>query len=346
MNMAVHLHRQGELGRQAMVARNLGSPFVAAVLEAGERQLHRAPMTARLIAGWPQSPSAAALAMRFNAALHALARREILPVLTALYKGEHDEFDHAIGRALATQDGFIATWMRDTPQTNEVGRAAAICAALMAVQRNMGLPFELLELGSSCGLNLNLARYAYELGGLGAGVAGSPVRIAPVWRGERPVIAPFEVVAARGVDLNPLDAGDAMTRERLLAYVWADQPARARRLEQALELARRHPPLVDRGEALPWIVRQLEVPQQAGRCRTVFHSMVLQYLSDHDRRAVIGAIRAAGERATVEKPLAWISFEWTSLRDEVQLILTCWPDGERRILATCHAYGNWIDWQG
>lgn len=345
MNMMVPAI-EGELYRQAGVARRLGSPFVASVLEAGHRQLALAPRTAALIEGWPRDPSASALAMRFNAALHCLARRGEPEALRALYAREHDDYDGAVAAALAASDEFIAHWMESTPQTNEVGRAAAIGAALMAAHHRFGLPFELLELGSSCGLNLNLARYGYDLGGVIAGTAQSPVQIVPLWTGPAPRPAPIDVEAARGVDLNPLDAGDRATRERLLSYVWADQPGRARRLERALDLALRHPPRIDRADAASWLARQLAAPQDAGLCRVVFHSMVLQYLTAEDRRSVLDAIAAAGTRATQARPLAWISFEWTPMRSEVHLSLTTWPGGETRKLATCHAYGNWIDWRG
>ncbi len=335
----------GELARQALVARQLGSPFVSAVLEAGERQLPRAPRTAALIASWPDDPSSAALAMRFNAALHALARRGFHPALTALYRGAHANFDEAIGAAMAAEDEFIAGWMHHTPQTNEVGRAAAIVAALMAASQEASMPFELLELGSSCGLNLNLGRYAYDLGGLSAGDAGSPVQVAPLWRGAAPPFAPLDILSARGVDLNPLDAGDVQTRERLLAYVWADQPRRAARLENALALARLHPPQVDRGNAVGWLARRLAEPQREGRCRVVFHSMFLQYLRADERDSIVESIAGAGARATAQRPLLWVSLEWSAGRREVQLRSRRWPDGEPRLLATCHAYGNWIDWR-
>lgn len=346
MNMFAPLVDFGELGRQAQVARQLGSPFVAAVLEAGQRQLHRAPRTADLIASWPRDPSSAALAMRFNAALHALARRGDPADLHALYARRHGDFDATVGATLASHDGFIADWMGHTPQTNEVGRAAAICAALMQVRRRFGLPFALLEIGSSCGLNLNLARYAYDLGGVKVGEAESPVRIAPEWRGPPPAAAPLEVVSARGVDLNALDPNDPATCERLLAFVWADQPHRAARLEEALALARRYPPALDQGNAIGWLGARLDEPQPAGVCRAVFHSMFIQYLAEADRRCIVDAITAAGARATAERPLAWIRFEWTPTRSEVQLSLTCWPSGETQLLATCHAYGEWIDWHG
>jgi hypothetical protein len=74
--------------------------------------------------------------------------------------------------------------------------------------------------------------------------------------------------------------------------------------------------------------------------------MVLQYLTDDERQVVEETIAGAGARATRERPLARISFEWTPSRDEVQLCLTLWPTGEKRMLATCHAYGDWIDWRG
>lgn len=345
MNMIAQLGGQGELRRQARIARDLGSPFVASVLEAGHRQLARAPRTAALMAGWPTDPAASALAMRFNGALHALARRGNPPELAALYQRHHADYDGAIGAALAAGDDFIAEWMASPTQTNEVARAGALGAALMVVRRQFELPFELLELGSSCGLNLNLARYSYDLGGVEAGMPDSPVRIAPIWRGAAPIAAPLDVVASRGVDLNPLDAEDEATRERLLAYVWADQPCRAKRLENALALARRHPPRIDRGNAAPWLAERLATPQGTGICRVVFHSMVLQYFTDIDRRGVAASLARAGARSSLDRPLALIGFEWTADRSEVRLSLTTWPDCQTRVLAVCHPYGDWIDWR-
>lgn len=334
----------GELARQATIARALGSRFVAAVLAAGDRQLCRAPRTATLIATWPGDPAEAALAMRFNAALHALARRGASPALVDLYRRRRGDFDAVLGATLAAEDDFICSWMRHPTQTNEVGRAAAIVAALMVLHRDTGLPVELLELGSSAGLNLNLAHYSYDLGGVQAGTAGARVHLAPVWRGRSPPARPIELVAARGVDIAPLDAADAATRERLIAHVFADQPNRVVRLIEALRLARLHPPVVDRADAATWLVAQLAIPQPHGRCRTVVHSMVLQYLTPQDRRTIHAAMAAAGEVATSARPLARIQFEWTAARDEVQLLLTEWPTGVRRHLATCHPYGASLDW--
>ena len=345
MNMITRVVPRGELRHQAGIVRGLGSPFVAAVLEAGQRQLSRAPLTQTLIETWPGDPIDAALAMRFNAALHALARRNARPGLSALYRRHHDDFDGAIGEALVAEDAFIAAWMRHTPQTNEVGRAAAIAAALMVVQESFALPVELLEIGASCGLNLNLAHYGYDFAGVRAGVAESPVHVAPIWTGPPPIARSFSVVAARGIDLNPLSATDAKTRERLLSFVWADEPERAQRLEQALALAVVHPPRIGRGSAVPWLAQQLATPQDPDTCRVVFHSMVLQYMTLGDRDAIDAMIVAAGHRATPDRPIARISFERERAHAQVELTVTCWPGGAARLLATCHPYGNWINWR-
>ena len=321
------------------------------MLAAAWRHLDRAPRLAALIADWPGDPAAAAMAMRLNAGLHALARRNTIADLSALYAGLHTNFGRAVGAGLEAGEATILEWMDHPTQTNEVGRSAAFMAALMTLAHDLGLPFELLEFGASAGLNLMLDRYAHDLGGVAAGTIGSPVRVKPEWRGKAPLQAPVHVDAVRGVDLRPLRLEDPFTRERLLSYVWADDPARAERLCHAIASGRACPPPIEQGSAAPWLARNLARPQADGVCRVVMHSMVLQYLPEAERRAALTAIMAAGARATADRPLAWIGLEWNSARSEVQLRLTRWP-GERgetgtsRVLAICHAYGSWIDWRG
>lgn len=334
-----------ELPRLSAFAYALGAPFVAQALDAGYRQLRKGPLTAAMVHSWPGDPAAAALAMRFNAALHLLARKGRPEALAALYRREHEDFDGAIGEALEREDAFIAQAMRHPTQTNEVGRAAAILGALLELTDRTGLPCDLLELGSSCGLNLNLVHYSYDLGGLAWGDPASPVRVAPRWTGRRPPSADVRILSARGVDLKPFDACDAETVDRLMSFVWAGDNLRADRLAQSLELARRHRPRVDRGDAVAWLAQRLAAPARNGICRVVFHSMFRQYLPEADSIAMQDMIEHAGAQADESRPLAWISFEWTADRREVRLLLTNWPDGETRHLATCDPYGAWIDWR-
>lgn len=346
MYMMAQFEALKELRRQSAIARSLGSAFVADVLEAADRQLHCGPRTAALISGWPGDAASAAVALRLNAGVHALARSGRVPRLTALFRREHADYDGALSDALGQGDDFIADWMATPTQTNEVARAGALAAALMVLARDTGMPVELLELGSSCGLNLNLARYWYDLGGITTGEDGSAVTLRPDWRGPPPPPEPIRIAQARGVDLDPLDPLSAVTRERLLSFIWADQPARMARLEAALEVARHFLPDIEQGNALDWLPRQMKAPQDEGVCRVVMHSMVEQYFDEADRARFENFLEQAGERATVERPMARISFEWTPEREEVQLTLTQWPSGSRRLLAVCHPYGEWIHWLG
>jgi len=333
-----------ELYRQSLVMRAIGTPFVADLLAAVDRQLENAPQTATLIRSWGANAASSAIAMRINAAFHALARQGRVPPLSALYAGEHRRFDEAVALALAAHDGFFVDWLRQVPQTNEVGRAAALHAALMVLARDHGLDFELLEIGASAGLNLNLARYAYDLGGVRAGMATSPVRIAPVWQGAPPPEAAVVVREAHGVDLHPLDVNDPAACERLASFVFADQPERGERLGHALALARQYPPRIAAGNAAEWLATQLREPQAERRHRVVLHSMVLQYVDAGDRAAIEAALARAGQAASDSRPLACIGFEWDARRERVELRLRSWPDGRDHILAHCHPYGASITW--
>lgn len=334
-----------ELSRQSQVMRGIGTPFVADLLAAVDRQLDHAPRTARLIRAWGSDAASSAIAMRINAALHALARQGRVPLLSALYAGEHRQFDEAVAQALAGHDDVLVEWLNQVPQTNEVGRAAAFYAALMVLAGRYGLPFDLYEIGASAGLNLNLARYGYDLGGVRAGEPASPVQIAPAWHGAPPPTAPVVVGTACGVDLNPVDVRDPAACERLASFIFADQPDRSERLDRALAMARAHPPQVATGRAADWLATRLAVPATAGRHRVVLHSMVLQYVESDERAAIEHMLAQAGERAEVARPFACIGFEWDATRTHVQLRLRSWPDGGDRILAHCHPYGGWIDWK-
>jgi hypothetical protein len=136
------------------------------------------------------------------------------------------------------------------------------------------------------------------------------------------------------------------------AYVWPDKPDRLARLRAALDIARDHPPQVDRASAAPWLEKRLALPQAAGTRRVIVHSMVMQYLSAGERGEITAAIIRAGALARLERPLAWIALEWTADRSAVMLQVTHWDGagrqatGQTRTLARAHPYGEWIEWLG
>ena len=58
------------------------------------------------------------------------------------------------------------------------------------IARRHGPRIELLEIGSSAGLNLMIDRYRFDLGGTMVGPADSPVAIVPEWKGPPPPDVP------------------------------------------------------------------------------------------------------------------------------------------------------------
>jgi hypothetical protein len=105
---------------------------------------------------------------------------------------------------------------------------------------------------------------------------------------------------------------------------------------------------VDRADGADWIEARLAEPQDAGVTRIVDHSIALQYFPAARRTRVIDAIKAAGARATADRPLAWLSMEFTAeVTSHAVLRLQTWPGtGELESLAHVHPHGAKITWLG
>ncbi|MCY1672951.1 DUF2332 family protein [Novosphingobium sp. SL115] len=346
-----------QLRVEADKAHGFGKPFVAAVLESLERVLPVVPSLLHMVEDWPGDLAPAGVIFRLNAGLHALARSGRHPQLQRIYAAAGNglvpdaaQLDLAIALALAEGEADLGGYIARPTQTNEVGRIAGLAAVLMELNARTVMPSEILELGSSAGLNLNLDRYACNVFDTVAGNPRSRVRIAPRWTGRKMPSAPVPIAATRGVDLHPLDVAKARHRERLHAYVWPCETARDQRLSAAIAIARRHPPRVDRGTATAWLDAQLASPQRESVRRVVFHSMVVQYMPEAERIALRRTLARAGAAATPQRPLVAVGLEWSGDRKAVELRVRQWNggahDGAAAIVAWCHPYAEWFDWIG
>jgi hypothetical protein len=188
-------------------------------------------------------------------------------------------------------------------QTNEAGR----CAVLLPVLATLPPPLALIELGASAGLCLQPDRYAYRYespDGVRT-VGASPLVLRCRVSGDVPLPTVIPPVAWRaGLDLNPLDVMSEADADWLSALVWPEHVERAERLRVALDLARRDPPPVRRGDVrsdlAPLIARA-----PAGATVVVFHSSTLGYLEPPDRAAFATAM--SGLQATAG--VRWIANE-------------------------------------
>lgn len=325
-----------------------GAPITARVCAALAELLDRSSATGRRALDWPGEPIADALPLRLAGGFHALHRSGRCPALAPVYRGEAEDARGAVRAAITEHDAELVRWMDGPPQTNEPARSGVLMAGLLALAaRHRVARFELIEIGSSAGLNLLIDRYRFDLGGTLVGPAESPVAIRPEWRGPPPVAAGIEIASVRGVDIAPIDLSGDPAVERLLAYVWADNHERFARLEKAIAMWRAAPPRLDRGDAADWVEARLAEPQPEGVLRVLMHSIVWQYLSPGGQRRIEAAMAAAGERATASRPLGWIAYEGQRGLMTHGLTVRSWPGhpGELEI-ASAHPHGAWIEWAG
>lgn len=330
--------------QQAIFCGKAGSPMTAQILDTLAVTLDRTTRTGAALLDWPGDPMIDALKLRIAGGLNGLARSGLDPALTELYAARMGDFAGIFKRVLGDWDDWLFAWLAGPPQTNEVARAGMLWPGIMQVAQQFGPDIDLIELGSSAGLNLNMDRFGYDLGGTLSGDARSPLQFKPEWAGPPPVASPVNIVSRLGVDQNPLDVSDPDVADRLLAYVWPDQDIRIARIKAAIALAQKFPPPVETGDAADWIESILATPHTKGVTRVVFHSIVLVYLSPEGRARVINALQKAGANAPRDRPLAWLSMEFHSRTAEAELRLTCWPGGESRLLARCHPHGAVINW--
>ncbi|NNM76917.1 DUF2332 family protein [Sphingomonas sp. ID1715] len=283
---------------QALFCDRSGTPVTAAVVRGIAAALDRTTATGRRTLDWPGDArgSGDSVPLRLAGGFHALARRGVDPSLNRLYAGALDGAEAIVGDILRRHDAELVRWLNSPPQTNETGRAGPIMAGLMLLAAEYSLPFELIELGASAGLNLNLPRFGYVLGGSGAGDPNSPVQLAPLWEGAPPPLATVQVLASHGVDQNPVRIVDPAERERLIAYCWADQHERMERLQAALALADRFPPQLAQGDAADFAEAALPDPQAEGVCRVIYHTIFWTYLPPDKQQRIRNALAAARER--------------------------------------------------
>jgi hypothetical protein len=335
--------------KQAAFCRETGSELTGRVLDALRVVMDHDSRTGSRILDWPGNPMEDALMLRITGGLNGLVRSGRDAELSALYRTGQGDWEAVIARVLREHDDWLYPWLDGPPQTNEVGRSGILYPGLMEIARRYGPDIELIELGASGGLNLNMDRFAYDLGGAKAGDPDATVRLWPEWTGPDPAIAPVNIVARRGVDLNPIDLTDDKAAERMLAYIWPDQTERLQRAEAAIAMLRAHTPVVDTGDAVGWLIERLAEPQAAGVTRVVYHSSFMPYLKPEARAAIKTAMFAAAKGATETRPLAWLMKEPTEVVVHDKLLLRSWPGdggggGRLEILAECHPHGKWIKW--
>ena len=299
------------------------------------------------IRDWSGAPLADALPLRIAGGIHALQLSGAAPQLKAIYNNQAGVDGAAIlATALHDHEAELLPWLDGPPQTNEAGRSSNFIAAMLWLAEQ-GLPprFQCLEIGSSAGINLMLARYHYDLAGVEVGPEPGAMRFVPVWQGSAPPDHAIEIAATRGCDVAPVDLTEPEQALRLSAYIWPEHTVRFERMAAAVAEAKKAPPDLVQMNAADFVEAELARPQTAGTTRVLMHSIVWQYVPADQQARVTVAMEAAGANATTERPLAWISLEANRVLHLHELVVRHWPGGgEPHLLARAHPHGATIEW--
>ncbi|MGI8754813.1 MAG: DUF2332 domain-containing protein [Acidimicrobiales bacterium] len=323
-----------------------GSPLYAQALLVVADDVAAEGPCARLLDLYADASLGDAVLLRFLGALHLAVLSGRAPELAVHYPSAggtpHDGLAGALVDAVEANGDLIAAGLEQCVQTNEVGRSAALIGGYLTLAAD-GLPLRLREVGTSAGLNLLADQYRYEAGGSAFGPVDSPLVFREPWIPRTPDLsAPLDIADRRGCDLAPIDVTLEPDRLRLRSFVWPDQLERLTRLDAAIAVARRFPPVIDTADAVTWLQWEL-----ADRCpdvtTVVAHSITLQYLSPAERTAMVAVITEAGQRASDAAPVAWLRLEPGG--DQADLYLTRWPGGETRLLATSAYHGPPVVWR-
>ncbi|WP_156384301.1 DUF2332 domain-containing protein [Marmoricola sp. Leaf446] len=345
------------LRQQGQACAALGSPMYAGLLARLADDWAAGGPTARVLAGHEDLPAGSALALRLLGSVHRLVLERRAGGLGVLYPSVGGTWDPVAGPEavlglLSEQPEAVREWLDRPPQTNEVGRSAALLGGLLHLDDALRLPVRLAELGSSAGLNLLADQYA--VGDASGPVHGPPaavVRLERGWAG-RP-LRPWpglRFVERLGCDPRPIDPRSTAGRLALTAYVWPDQVARLERLRGALAVAAAVTAPEVRPQPAGAFVEDLRLRE--GTITVVWHSVVVQYLDAEEQRHVVDRVERLAADATPASPLAHLTMEpprrGAGTPGEVPVVLRTWSglpgDGEPRVLGHAAPHGLPTTW--
>ena len=283
------------------------APLYAAVLRELEADAARAPAwLERLEDAWRERRFAVGweAAHLLLAAMHYAALAGEADELAAVYPscgGRGGEPRGAARAFLARAPATFWARLRDAlVQTNEVGRSVAWMVAAARVFGARRMPFHLVELGASAGLNLVGDHLPQACRFVAAPGAAAPAG----WNRRHPILA------RAGLDLRPRRVAERHDRLWLKACVWAEDLPRLERLELAIEvfLGKAHEIRLERcsfADSPDWLREHLQPNRAAGLL--VFNSIGTVYLGDGDYETLQqGMARAL---APWQDRAVWVEYE-------------------------------------
>jgi len=335
------------LTAQAETCTALGSPFTGQLLHLLAENLQPGtPLTDRLF-NWTGNIAASghSVPLRLAGAFHDLVLTGADPDLAKLYPPNPAPSDAALWKglsnALTRHATRIDARINRPPQTNEVGRSAVLIAAGHMLAARFGLPIALSELGASAGLNLNWDHYTLRIENHTYGPRQPALTLAPKWSGPLPEPTRPKISDKGGTDLTPIDPRDPKAANRLLAYIWPDQPERLARTRAAIAVASTQ---VDQGDAADWLEQRLK-QNRPDQTHLIYHTIAWQYFPPETQTRATQLIETAGKTATPTTPLAWLRYEADGQSPGAGLSMRLWPGDHTLALGRADFHGRWVNWR-
>ncbi len=236
-------------------------------------------------------------------------------------------------------DRIVATGAARTVQTNEANR----CATWLPPLSRIDGPVALLEVGAAAGLCLFPDRYSVDYltpaGPRRVDPPAGPSDVVLTCRVDDEASVPSrfpEVVWRRGIDLDPIDAGDSDSVDWLATLVWPgpDHDARVTRLRSAAAIVAADPPVIERGD-LRERVAEIAASAPGDATVVVFHSAVLLYLDAAGRREFADLMGALGAR--IGRRVVWLSNETLGTLPEIDARVPAGTVTDHRFVQTWDA---------
>jgi hypothetical protein len=239
-------------------------------------------------------------------------------------------------------------------QTNEVARCANLLPAfVLAYQRGGQQPLNMIEIGSSCGLNLLWDRYRYHyrsdlaLEDISIGDLSSPVQIHCQLDGPLLPLLPGtilpRVASIQGIELFLRDIHDEEDMRWVRASIWPEELERHQVLDAAIRFARQEGLHVHHGdgcELLPGLLAAIPEAQTA----VVWHSFAINQGPIEVKKSIDLQIAEASRRMPIYRVALELSLE--NLAGS-QLELYEYRDGmlvKQELLAHCAVHGKRMTW--
>jgi hypothetical protein len=239
-------------------------------------------------------------------------------------------------------------------QTNEVTRCANLLPAFVLVHQRGGYqPLNMIEIGSSAGLNLLWNRYRYQYGSglttddIIVGDLTSPVQIHCEIIG--PHLPPFpevmlpSVANCQGIELVPRDIYDEEDMRWVRAAIWPEEVGRHQVLDTAIAFAQQKGMPLHQGDAcdlLPALLAAIPESQTA----IVWHSFAVNQGPVEVKECIDLQIAEASHRI----PIYRVALEF-SLEKQAgpRLELSEYQGGKivkQELLARCSVHGEHMIW--